>query len=182
MIDLIIKLLESLRSFPERKAERRKRVFVEVTEPAWHSFNKVHADYKASLNQYRELVLDENQTVLGLIERTIRDSILTMDLRSDLFSITNLVSSNKKNKLRDLSDFKGAISRYFWIFDDPIDVTPSPCYNTRRISLTLYLCCNGEGVDRVKVANLIDKSIEDLQNSYNHVSEEFFKLKALLIE
>lgn len=182
MTDLIIKMLESIRSLLELKAARRKKIFEEVTEPTWHSFSKVHEDYKLSLSRYRKMVLCESQTILGLIENIIRDSVFTMDLRSDLFSITNSALSNNSDSYSEFKDFERAINHYFWIFEEPMDVTPSPHYNTRRISLIMYLCCHGEDINRQKAASLIDKAVEDLQESYHYVAKAYFKLRASLLD
>ena len=181
MIGEIVKFIEFFKKLLDGRTARRKEIFINFAEPAWCSFLKVHEDYKSSLVRYRELVGQAELRIDDLIREIRDDSVLSDDLRSDLIAIVCSGSTNFGDKSEELFGFERAVRSYFWVFREPMDVTPGPMFNTRRTSLIEYLSRRGEKTDRKKAALLMSKGIEDLQREYRRVAKTYFNLKGALL-
>jgi hypothetical protein len=109
MLDLLLKLIDRLIDLAKRREEVNREMFVDFVQPAFETFEVVHADYIESMTRYsarladKTFKMDPDHPVFGDIEI---DSLKSEHLR------TKLADFKPANAPSKLKPFLTAISFY----------------------------------------------------------------------
>ncbi len=206
----IIELLDILRSLIGRKAELDEKFFHDFVEPAWKAFEKVHNDYKESFSEYAKVLSDGNFQESSLIDKIKRDSILTMDLRSELFSmVSNLPKPYfSLPKANTLESFIRAITAYlrfeyvyptvgpdnwrqdwlsmpervgdFWKTDDNEPLLPKQFLANVPRGMLTSYLIRNAG-NKNSVNRIINHILSQLQEGYSEVATEYHEVRKKML-
>ncbi len=102
----LMALVETLRNLAQRKSELDKEQFENFVQPIWEAFEKVHENYKTCFNEYVDYLSKEDFDVDKLIEKIKLDSINSLDLRNNLYSLIEHLPE-------PLSDSTSHVRRWF---------------------------------------------------------------------
>jgi hypothetical protein len=108
MLDLILRLVDRLIDLSKRHEEVNRSLFVDFIQPAFETFEIVHADYIDSLTRYSSrlvdttLRMDLNHPVFGDIEL---DSLKSGHLRTKLTNFRPAISPPKLREFLSAIDF-----------------------------------------------------------------------------
>lgn len=94
-----------------RKSEINREFFEGFIEPIWAGFSQVHEDYKKSISEYRNLVL-QGEDPIRILDQIKSDSLLTQDLRAKLLASMYSISSRKVEKEKILYELIVEIHKY----------------------------------------------------------------------
>ncbi len=177
MISLIGLIRNLSKDVLEAKLNLNKYVFHKNVQPIWESFKIVHKDYKESLIKYIKLI-NENKPLEELVTEIRQDSIYSADLRSDLKNLIE-IASDERSENKKLIPFLLAINEYIGSKQTMETVVePVKYIDSNIIRYQLLLKLSHLDSENGKIAkNLIENTLSDLQNKYNIVDREYYRLK-----
>jgi hypothetical protein len=194
-ISELINLLELTRNLASRKSQLNKEYFENFIEPIWDAFIKVHDNYIKSMKEYYDLLSDESVKITTLINKIENDSLFTINLRAELYSLVENGSPpiSKTNRVR-FSDFTEKILRYL-TYRNLYESTGENDYRAReevakkfpfmgiqhiRIPIVVYLLRKGDATNREDAQEMIRRITLELQLLHESVSNSYRKLQLQL--
>jgi uncharacterized protein (DUF2164 family) len=144
-------------------------------------FEAVHRDYLSSFRKFREQILgnstlcDSNHPVVDAIKT---DILFTQGLR------TNIVAATMRVKRANLKPLFDAFSYYLCVASLEHDLDETRNWHrwkfARRVA-DIFATSDEEEVKQAHAVEFLDFVVKELQDRYANVSQEHYKLKAMLL-
>ncbi len=181
LIGDFIQLTQLISDFSKNRSEINKKHFEQFIEPIWHAFHKIHEDYKTSITNYRNLILDNNIKTERILDKIREEIILTQDLRNELHHLTQ-IDDVKTKYPEEQAILIHAIQAYFgytyqWVEGDNVITR-----NGTRYSLIAGILRHQGTDDRNEMANVCLIVLDELQYYHEKVASAYYKLKNLYLK
>lgn len=178
MLELLLKLIDRIIQFQDRRSERKQTLFKDIVEPSFDEISAIYSDYRKMLASARQAI--EQDDIGKAIHNLESDRELYLATRTKLASMATVIRDNPRDTAEP-EDYAELVSLFLadigWLIMSRTEHGQDVAYSSRASTLAAHLREHVDDDPGAAIA-LLDSTLTGIEEQFQSIATSYSTLRA----